>query len=88
MAYNDSARDSFYDPDVAQAYRHRPPYARELYDKLVELAPDTQRALDLGCKKIFTCTGVDVPGDPQHSYKNILRAGFVEEYVRDNYEPG
>ncbi|MGI9292621.1 MAG: GNAT family N-acetyltransferase [Pseudomonadales bacterium] len=45
-----------------------------------------ERALDLGCKKIFTCTGVSVPGDPQHSYSNILKAGFSEEYVRENYE--
>ena len=44
-------------------------------------------ALDLGCKKIFTCTGVSVPGDSQHSYSNILKAGFTEDYVRDNYEP-
>ena len=46
-----------------------------------------QRALELRCKKIFTCTGVDVPGDPQHSYSNILKAGFKEEYIRDNYVP-
>ena len=45
-------------------------------------------ALDLGCKQIFTCTGVSFPGDPQHSYSNILRAGFTESYVRENYVPG
>jgi len=44
-------------------------------------------ALELGCKKIFCCTGVAVPGDPQHSYTNILKAGFKEEYVRENYVP-
>jgi hypothetical protein len=36
---------------------------------------------------MFTCTGVDVPGDPQHSYKNILKAGFREDYVRRNFSP-
>ena len=45
------------------------------------------RAMDLGCERVFTCTGVSTPGDPQHSYSNILKAGFREEYVRDNYEP-
>lgn len=44
-------------------------------------------ALDLGCREIVTCTGVAVPGDPQHSYSNIKRAGFRETYIRDNYAP-
>ena len=46
-----------------------------------------QFALDHGCSRIFTCTGEDVPGDPQHSYSNILRCGFKETYVRANYAP-
>lgn len=44
-------------------------------------------ALELGCRAIFTCTGVAVEGDPQHSYRNILKAGFRTEYVRENYAP-
>ena len=44
-------------------------------------------ANQLGCQKVFTCTGVNVPGDPQHSYSNILKAGFTESCVRENYEP-
>ena len=44
-------------------------------------------ALDNGCTQLFTCTGEDVPGDPQHSYANILKCGFKEEYVRANYAP-
>ena len=44
-------------------------------------------AIKLGCQKIFTCTGVSVPGDPQHSYSNILKAGFKEAYVRETYVP-
>lgn len=44
-------------------------------------------ALDNGCQQIFTCTGEDVPGDPQHSYSNILRAGFKETYIRENFSP-
>ena len=42
-------------------------------------------ALDLGCRTMATCTGEEVPGDPQHSYKNIMKAGFRECYVRRNF---
>ena len=51
------------------------------------LAARIQFALDNGCAQIFTCTGEDVPGDPQHSYSNIMRCGFKETYVRANYAP-
>ena len=44
-----------------------------------------QDAIDLGCDEIMTCTGEAVPGDPQHSYSNMLKMGFVERYVRENY---
>lgn len=44
-------------------------------------------ALDLGCRMLGTATGEAVPGDPQHSYRNILKMGFRESYVRDNYAP-
>lgn len=46
-----------------------------------------QYALDHGCKHIFTCTGEAVEGDPQHSYANILKAGFTEDSIRENYAP-
>jgi GNAT superfamily N-acetyltransferase len=49
------------------------------------LAERVRLALDLGCRALFTETGQAVPGDPQHSYHNILRAGFRELVVRDNY---
>lgn len=51
------------------------------------LATRIQCAIDAGCEAIFTCTGEDVPGDPQHSYNNIKKLGFREEYVRENYAP-
>ncbi len=44
-------------------------------------------ALDRGCRQVFTCTGEAVPGGPRHSYSNILKAGFKEDYVRPNYAP-
>ena len=44
-------------------------------------------ALDMGCSDLFTETGEAVPGDPQHSYNNILRAGFEPLEARANYVP-
>lgn len=44
-------------------------------------------AIDMGCRLLVTETGEAVPGDPQHSYKNILRMGFKEAFVRENYAP-
>jgi GNAT superfamily N-acetyltransferase len=44
-------------------------------------------AIGEGCERIYTCTGEDVAGDPQHSYRNILRMGFRTTYVRENYAP-
>lgn len=44
-------------------------------------------ALDSGCRALYTATGEAVTGDPQHSYSNILRAGFRETRLRENYAP-
>lgn len=49
------------------------------------LAARIRRGLDSGCTEIHTCTGEDVPGDPQHSYRNIRKLDFAETYVRENY---
>jgi hypothetical protein len=46
-----------------------------------------QAALDAGCSSIVTMTGEAVPGDEQHSYSNIRRAGFEEAYLRENWIP-
>ncbi len=51
------------------------------------LAARVKAALDLGCHTVATCTGEAVPGDPQHSYSNILKMGFEERYVRLNFSP-
>lgn len=51
------------------------------------LAHRIRAAAALGCRRLFTETGEAVPGDPQHSYRNILRAGFREVALRDNYVP-
>jgi GNAT superfamily N-acetyltransferase len=44
-------------------------------------------ALDTGCHTIVTMTGEAVPGDAQHSYRNIEKAGFVTSYLRENWIP-
>ena len=44
-------------------------------------------ALDAGCTSIVTMTGEAVPGDEQHSYSNIRKAGFEEAYLRENWIP-
>ncbi len=51
------------------------------------LAARVRFALEEGCTAIHTCTGEDVPGDPQHSYNNIKRCGFRETYLRENWAP-
>lgn len=49
------------------------------------LAERLHRAAAANCRAVFSTTGAAVPGDPQHSYNNLLRVGFREEYLVDNY---
>ncbi len=51
------------------------------------LAARVRGAIDAGCRILLTATGEAVPGDPQHSYKNISRTGFEPAYLRENYVP-
>jgi hypothetical protein len=41
----------------------------------------------LGCDGFATATGEKVGGDPQHSYRNILRYGFRRTHARANWVP-
>jgi GNAT superfamily N-acetyltransferase len=43
-----------------------------------------RRARELGLDVLTTETGERVPDRPSNSYRNILRAGFVEAYLRPN----
>ena len=43
--------------------------------------------IQLGVRLMVTATGEAVPGDPQHSYRNILRSGFLYSYSRANWAP-
>lgn len=44
-------------------------------------------AFDLGCRTIGTCTGEEVPNEPQISWRNITKMGFAPAYTRRNYAP-
>jgi GNAT superfamily N-acetyltransferase len=43
-------------------------------------------AAEAGCHTLFVETGERVPGRPSGSYRNILRAGFEEAYLRPNWQ--
>jgi GNAT superfamily N-acetyltransferase len=49
------------------------------------LAHRLHAARGMGLTELHTCTGEAVPGDPQHSYSNILRAGFRKTVLRPNF---
>ena len=51
------------------------------------LARRINDAIEMGATVLYTETGEAVPGDPQHSYSNILRYGFKEFYLRENWVP-
>ena len=43
-------------------------------------------AAEAGCRTLFVETGERVPERPSASYRNILRAGFEEAYLRPNWQ--
>ena len=51
------------------------------------LAMRLRLARQRGCRAALTCTGEAVPGDPQRSYANILKAGFGEAGLTHNLAP-
>ncbi len=54
-----------------------------------QLALLRRRILDAaacGCRTLFVETGEQLPERPSASYRNILRAGFGEAYVRPNWQ--
>lgn len=63
------------------------PEARGRGSQQALLARRIADARELGCRLLCATTGEAVPGDPQHSYHNLLKAGFREAYLRDNYVP-
>jgi GNAT superfamily N-acetyltransferase len=49
------------------------------------LAARLDQANQLGCRWAVSETGEAVPGEPNHSYNNLLRAGFEVVYSRANF---
>jgi ribosomal protein S18 acetylase RimI-like enzyme len=49
------------------------------------LAARIRDAAEAGCKRLVTETGERIPLKPSNSYRNILRFGFEEAYLRPNY---
>jgi GNAT superfamily N-acetyltransferase len=49
------------------------------------LAARIRDAAAAGCERLFTETGERIPLKPSNSYRNILRFGFAEAYLRPNY---
>ena len=63
------------------------PTYRRRGGQAVVLCQRIRDAIELGCRLLVTTTGEAVEGDPQHSYKNILRTGFRPGYLRENFVP-
>ena len=49
------------------------------------LAARIDAARDAGAVLLATETGERVPGEPDQSHRNIVRAGFREAYLRANW---
>lgn len=76
-----SGKDAFTDfGATAPAYRQRGLQS-------ANLASRVRAAINQGCQRIHTCTGIAVNGDPQHSYRNIRKCGFTETHVREAWTP-
>ena len=55
--------------------------------QLSNLAHRIRAGLETGARRIHTCTGVAIPGEPQHSYGNIRRCGFSETHLQHTWAP-
>jgi len=78
----------FVDGEVAWfGYGATDPIYRGRGSQRALLARRLRDALALGARRFYVETGESVPGEPQSSYHNILRAGFERIYVRDNVWP-
>ena len=51
------------------------------------LAARINKAIRCACQRMFTETGEATEGDPQYAYSNIVRFGFEERRVRQNWAP-
>lgn len=51
------------------------------------IAARLELANELGCREVGVHTGEAAPGDPQHSYRNLIRHGFDEVGLVDSFAP-
>lgn len=51
------------------------------------LAERIRSAATLGCRVLYSETGEAVPGDPQHSFRNLVKVGFSPSHTRENFAP-
>lgn len=65
---------------TAPAFRRRGSQSAILRTRLKD-------AFAAGCEQVVTMTGEAVPGEEQVSYGNILKAGFEEACLRENWIP-
>lgn len=63
------------------------PRCRGMGAQAALIAARVEMAQALGCRVVATHTGEAVPGDPQHSYRNLLRNGFREVGRASSYAP-
>ena len=63
------------------------PQYRRLGSQTTLLVHRIQTAVELGCRMLVTETGEAVRGDPQHSFRNLMRAGFNPTHTRENFVP-
>ena len=63
------------------------PEARQRGCQRALMAARLERAQRLGCRQVFTETGMPLKGQSSSSYRNMLRVGFDELQVRDNFAP-
>jgi GNAT superfamily N-acetyltransferase len=49
------------------------------------LAARIEAGAEVGCETLVTETGEPIDGRPGSSYRNLVRAGFLPQYVRQNY---
>jgi GNAT superfamily N-acetyltransferase len=75
------------DYDGYLAFAATVPEARRKGCQRALMAARLGRAQYRGCRQVFTETGMPSEGEPNSSYRNMLRVGFDELHVRDNFAP-
>ena len=69
------------------AFAGTEPNSRRLGGQQALMAARIELARQLECKRVFSETGLPIDGKTSSSYRNMLRLGFDELCVRDNFAP-